>query len=463
MSRLQWPGLGLILMTACSGPVEAPPQADPATRVLLIGIDGAGWDEMLPLLAAGELPHLDALAQSGFSARLTTMAPALSPVIWTTIATGKSPRQHGIRGFLARDAASGGRYPVTSNLRRTSAIWNILSEAGVEVGVVGWWVTWPAEEVNGWMISPYSAPGQTTWKGSVYAEGREDQTWPRDYLRQIAGEIERGVQGAMEEFGELFPVPEGMELPDYLRAFLKDTKWVHVSDRIFRDVALKVLRDRQPGFLAVYLGGVDVTGHRFWRFTRPGEGEWERTAEQVRVFRHCLENYYRWVDEAVGRLVAAAPAGTTTVVVSDHGMELRANRKGRPPTPQNLFPEEISGGHVRGPDGILIVSGPRAARNFHPDLWREESNLPRLGSPERPAVIDVTPSLLYLFGLPVGRDMEGRVLTEMLDGGAEAPPIDFVATWDDPGRYGGESTPIQSPRMDEVMKRLEGLGYIDND
>ena len=69
------------------------------------------------------------------------------------------------------------------------------------MGVVGWWVTWPAEQVNGWMVSPYSAPGQTTWKGTVYATGGSGQTWPEDYMEQIRHEIEVGEAGAPDEFG----------------------------------------------------------------------------------------------------------------------------------------------------------------------------------------------------------------------------------------------------------------------
>ena len=451
------------LAAGCADPAPLVPRADPEVRVLLIGIDGASWEEMLPLLQAGDLPHLEGLMRDGYSAQLTTMAPALSPVIWTTIATGKSPRKHGIRGFLAQDPATGRRLPVTSNLRRTSALWNMLGDAGVPVGVIGWWVTWPAEEVNGWMVSPYSAPGQTTWKGTVYGDGRAGQTWPEEYMEQIRDEIEAGVEGAAEEFQQLFPVPAGMELPDYLRAFLADTRWVHISDRIFRDVGLKMIGEEQPRFMAVYFGGVDVTGHRFWRFAHPDQGDWQRTEAQIAVFGRSLDASYRWIDEAVGRLVAAAPPGTTVMVVSDHGMELGSRKKDRPPTPHNLFPEEISGGHVKGPAGILIVSGPRAARNFTPAFWRAGRDLPRLGTASHPAVVDLTPSLLYLFGLPVGRDMEGAVLAELFAAGPDVPPVTFVATWDDPARERARTAPIESPRLDEVMKRLEGLGYIDSD
>ncbi|MFQ5719160.1 MAG: alkaline phosphatase family protein [Acidobacteriota bacterium] len=455
--------LGLLALAGCGEAAPPVPAADPGMRVLLIGVDGASWEQMMPLLRAGEMPRLEAVMRDGFAARLTTMEPALSPVIWTTIATGKSPRKHGIHGFLAPDPAAGKRLPVTSNLRRTSAIWNMLGSAGVPVGVVGWWVTWPAEPVNGWMVSPYSAPGQTTWKGTVYTDGRADQTWPRDYGKEIRAEIETGVNGAADEFHRLFPIPEGTELPDYLKAFVADTRWVHISDRIFREVGVKMLRDQGPRFTAVYFGGVDVTGHRFWRFAHPDEGHWERTPEQIRIFSGALDEYYRWTDAAIGRLVDAAPPGTTVLIVSDHGMELRRGQKDRPPTPQNLYPEEISGGHSKGPDGILIAAGPGIARNFFAGFWPEGSAMPRLGSRSHPAVVDLAPTLLALFGLPAGADMDGGVLQPVLDDPPSPPDPARIPTWDALTPARPEAIPMESPRMDEVLKRLEGLGYIDGD
>jgi predicted AlkP superfamily pyrophosphatase or phosphodiesterase len=410
-------------------------------------------------MAAGELPNFTALARNGYAAHLTTFTPALSPVVWTSIATGKAPAKHGIHGFLARDPVTGEGFPVTSNMRRTGALWNILGEAGVDVGVVGWWLTWPAEEVNGWMVSPYAAPGQTTWKGTIYAEGREDQTWPPDLLPRIAPEIEAGVEQAGRSFRRLFPVPEETDLPEYLRAFLKDSLWVHVSDVVFLNAGLKILEEERPRFMAVYLGGVDVTGHRFYRFSHPDEGAWETTPGQRELFGPALADSYRWADEAVGRLLAAAGPETTVLVVSDHGMDPVEDRD-RPATEWNLYPHEISGGHTGGPPGILLISGPQAARNFDPGWWNGGETLPVLGSPSHPAVVDITPSVLHLFGLPVGKDMDGRVLRELLSPELAARATRWVDSWDDPSKL-PDPGPISSPRMDEVKDRLKGLGYID--
>src|SRR6185295_2234345 len=124
-----------------------------AAPVVLIGLDGADWNIIDPLIAAGKMPNLAALIERGSRGRLLTLSPTLSPVIWTTIATGVKPERHGIVDFTAINKDTGAAVPVTSNLRRVPALWNILSDAGRTVGFVGWWASFPAEKVNGYIVS----------------------------------------------------------------------------------------------------------------------------------------------------------------------------------------------------------------------------------------------------------------------------------------------------------------------
>jgi len=92
--------------------------------------------------------------QEGSCGILRSEVPRRSPAIWTTIVTGKNRREHGIDDFIVHlGEGAEGSVPVTSNIRRVKALWNILTENGVSVGVVNWWATWPAEEVDGFIIS----------------------------------------------------------------------------------------------------------------------------------------------------------------------------------------------------------------------------------------------------------------------------------------------------------------------
>mgnify|MGYP001333022098 CR=1 FL=1 len=69
-------------------------------RVLLIGWDAADWKVINPLLERGELPALQRFMDEGAWGNLATLHPILSPMLWTSIATGKRPQKHGIHGFI---------------------------------------------------------------------------------------------------------------------------------------------------------------------------------------------------------------------------------------------------------------------------------------------------------------------------------------------------------------------------
>src|SRR6185369_7212427 len=137
--------VALVLLLGCG---ERPT----GDRVLLVGIDAATWDVIRPLMAAGRLPTISKLVQTGYSAPLESMDPTISPALWTAIATGHPPAENGITGFLA-PGPDGREIPVTSNVRRREALWTIAGRHARTVNVVGWYVTWPVEPVKGVMVS----------------------------------------------------------------------------------------------------------------------------------------------------------------------------------------------------------------------------------------------------------------------------------------------------------------------
>ena len=111
-------------------------------RVLLVGIDGAAPRIVRSLLKQGRLPHLARIAEGGVYRRLLSFKPLLSPRIWTSVATGKAPQKHGIGGFIRHDD-NARIHLMASSDRKTHAIWNIVSDAGLEVAVVNWQVSHP--------------------------------------------------------------------------------------------------------------------------------------------------------------------------------------------------------------------------------------------------------------------------------------------------------------------------------
>ena len=157
--------------------VSAPTAETTGLRILLIGLDGADWDTLGPLIAAGRMPNVKSLVDHGAYGPLRSYDPMISPLLWTTIVTGVGPDAHGVADFQAIDEATGRRVPITSRFRKVKAAWDILSESGKSSGFVAWWASYPAEKVNGFQVSNLvvfqtlrpRAPGSTAPTGTLSA------------------------------------------------------------------------------------------------------------------------------------------------------------------------------------------------------------------------------------------------------------------------------------------------------
>ena len=95
----------------------------PAKKVLFIGWDGADWQMINPLMDAGKMPNLNRLVNQGVMGNVSTLSPTLSPILWTSIATGKRPYDHGIYGFTEPTPEGHAIQPVTNLSRKTKAVW----------------------------------------------------------------------------------------------------------------------------------------------------------------------------------------------------------------------------------------------------------------------------------------------------------------------------------------------------
>ena len=157
-------------------------------KVLFIGWDAADWKAIHPLMDAGRMPHLQRLVETGAMGRVATLQPPLSPMLWTSIATGKRPFKHGIHGFSEPTPDGRSVQPITNLSRTSKAVWNILNQKGKCSVVVGWWPSHPAEPINrGVTVSdhyhkahrPLGPEGVAGWpllKGAVHPPELHDTT-----------------------------------------------------------------------------------------------------------------------------------------------------------------------------------------------------------------------------------------------------------------------------------------------
>ncbi len=461
--------LAALLCTCSREPAEGRADAMRAGAdeppLLLLAVDGLEWSVLLPLVQAGELPAIAAQMERGTFGALRSMVPTASPVIWTTIATGKGPRQHGITGFVySRPSAQGEELRVfTSGQRQTKAFWNILSDAGIPVDVIGWWVTYPAEPVLGLMVAqtnttaglqPDDAPALL--KGSLQA-GVEGQVFPRereDEVLAILGAVDEELPEIVARLcGQPTATPGEVE-----RILWEETRWSLRADETYLRVAEQRLREPPAVVTAVYLGAPDVIGHRFWRHAHPAQFESPPAPEQVEAFGGLLAAAYRRVDRALAALLERMPEETRVLIVSDHGMHA-CNRDAlfSPGAPR---PELLSGDHLDAPPGVLIAAGsgfgaggPERQAIGAFDLESLES----VGS-----VLDVLPTLLVLLGLPVGEDMDGGPMPGVLDPQLlTARPPRSVPTHDTPQWLREhEAFRVDSRDLEERLEQLRALGYV---
>ena len=237
----------------------------PISPVLLVGIDGATFDRIDSLAAQGKLPTLSGLMANGVRSRLRTLRPTISPAIWTTIATGKLPPQHGILKF---DGAPGSTLKTlpTSQMRRVRAFWNILSEHERSVGVIGWWATWPAEPVNGYIVSD-----RATYSRMEATTEKEQQNPFRVYPSDLASEIHSFIYAPSDidtrDIQKFVAVSdsEAEELVgsmDYRHGrFQPEFRYTYQSDRSIAAITLHLLENHPTDVTAAVFYGVDVMSH----------------------------------------------------------------------------------------------------------------------------------------------------------------------------------------------------------
>jgi predicted AlkP superfamily phosphohydrolase/phosphomutase len=417
---------------------------DGTPRIVLIGVDGLDWDRVNEYADRGLMPTMARLREEGASGMLRSIPPFVSPTIWTSIATGKVQEKHGISDFLVNKPQPGDTGPTTSNMRKVKAIWQILSAAERTVGVIGWLVTYPADVVNGYLISSHATlalvmdsdkrpPNQTD-------EWLNEGVHPRGLWTEVVDNMytEADVSdSALESF-----IGTSAE-----QAFERDRMRTAALARFYAaDVsALTLARhfsDSMPAdFTTVYLRGSDITSHFFWRYMEPESWNKKLSQEELEMFGSVIERYYSFTDSIVGELIDTLAADDTVVMIcSDHGFAGHRGYRG--------FEGEVAKGvEMHRMDGIVFIDGPGIARRR---------------SIEGATILDVTPTLLVLSGLPVARDMDGRPLTEAVTQSfLDKYPVQYIETYELGTGEAVDRTPVESPIDDEIKEMLRSLGYVD--
>ena len=405
-----------------------------ARKLLFIGWDGADWQMINPLLDAGLMPNLNRLVNQGVMGNVTTLTPTLSPILWTSIATGKRPFKHGIHGFTEPDPHGGGIRPITAIARKTKAIWNILGQNGRKCNVVSWWPSHPAEPITGVMVSnhyqravaPYGKPWPVR-PGTIH---------PDRLVRNLT-ELRTHPQELDPRLIQRF-VPRLADIDQEKDQRIETMARLIAESITVKDAACALMHHEPWDFSAVYFDSIDRFCHFFMPY-HPPRLPWVDPTDFER-YRHVVEQGYQLLDLHLGHLLEVAGEDTTVVLVSDHGFHSGSLRPG------SALHHMSRPASLHRSQGIFVIKGTGI---------KKDEILHGAG------LLDLVPTVLTLFGLPTGLDMDGVPLVNVF----ETPPeLQTVPSWDEvPGDDGRHPKDL---RMDptearEGINQLVALGYID--
>lgn len=415
--------------------------------ILFIGLDGADWNQLDPLLARGALPHLARLRGASAWGALESETPALSPLLWTSMLTGVSPIEHGILDFSRFAPGTGLREPIGSEDRRAPAIWNALTWAGKRVGVLGLWATHPAERVDGVMVSDrlfgFLNVEAGPPAGAIFPEAQA--AWAR--ARLAAVEAETGF-AALHDYLPWLTEAEYRARSGAARAYdhpVSALRRILVETRLYAGLAESLLADSPALDLTlVYLQGTDSIGHVFAPFAPPRQPA--VSPEDFARFSGVSERYFREIDALLGRLLALADrSGSSVVVASDHGFFWAEGRPERWASSDN-----------------------RTAARWHRNqgIWLVRAAGIQPGRSADGRLRQLFPTLLALAGLPAPTGAEAKPLGDLPP--PSVPAFDYSRVYRElaarkpapPRPTARTADTADSLEATEAIAKLQALGYI---
>jgi predicted AlkP superfamily phosphohydrolase/phosphomutase/tetratricopeptide (TPR) repeat protein len=406
-----------------------------AKKVLVIGWDAADWKIINPLLDAGQLPTLKKLIDNGAMGNIATLDPPLSPILWTSIGTGKTADKHGILNFIEPEPDTNELRPVSVTSRKVKAIWNILTQQGYKTHLVGWWPSHPAEPINGVCVSnlfqKISPKPDKEWKmpkGAVHPEKlAETLEEYRVDLKEITGDI-------------LLPFVPHLQKVDQEKDKSLHNIAGHIAEASSVHAAATWIMENEPDwdFMGVYFDTIDHFCHGFMKYHPPRMNGIPE--EYFDLYKDVINGAYRFSDMMLERLLQLAGPEATVILLSDHGFHSDHLR------PKKLPKEPIAPALEHSPYGIICMGGPgiiKDERIFGATL------------------LDITPTILALFGLPIGKDMDGKPLLQAFN---ERIQPEYIESWEAvEGNCGMHPKDMQLDpwAAREAMEQLIELGYVE--
>ena len=385
------------VLLAAPGVAKAQQQvAAKKPRVIMLGVNGAEWDIIKPLLVRGEMPNLAWVISRGVSGKLRTISAPNCPKIYSIFETSRPPEENGITGFKVNGKTA------VSTLLKAPPLWSLLSDAGISVGMANVPATFPAPPVNGYLITGMLTHGKGCEDGMLCSPKlSEVQDGDAVFPKALAGEIKSALGDIPID---CLRMPGAAELrgreAETVNSWLANVSQIRAQQQRLFDY---LLTNHPTDFTFFVQSCEDRVGH--WLYPiQPYNAGYNPSIHTLRV--DAFPNQYREFDKVLGTILKHVDTDTTLIILSDHGIKpLReiesheAHRDHAGTTPVIAKHDFEDGDDV---PGLFVAMGPGIKRGE------------RIMGLEM-SVFDITPTILHLYGIAPPPQMRGRVLTETLE------------------------------------------------
>lgn len=397
-------GVGMI----CSpvwGQMRSESHAKP--RVIVLGVNGAEWDIIRPLLVRGEMPNLARVIEQGVSGKLRTISAPNCPKIYSIFETSTPPEENGITGFVVQGSTA------NTNMLKTRPLWSLLSQSGVTVGMANVPATFPVKPVNGYMVSGMLTRG-TNCENGLLCSPKLSEVHGGDavYPRSMVAELEANVGDFLIDCARM---PAAQDLLGREEGVVHE--WLAQVSRT-REQQMRLfdylLATHPTDFTFLVQSCEDRVGH--WLYPiQPHNVGYNARLHTIQV--EAFPNQYRALDRVLGTILRHVDGNTTLLIISDHGikplreMESHEAHKDHAGTTPIIAKHDFEDGD--DVPGVFVAMGPGIKRGARV-----------MGL--RMSVFDIAPTILHLYSIPAPKQMKGRVLNEIFESTAERAKVASV-------------------------------------
>jgi len=380
-------------------------QAKP--RVIVLGVNGAEWDIIRPLLVRGEMPNLARVIKRGVSGKLRTVSAPNCPKVYSVLETSTPPEENGITGFIVHGTTA------NTSMLRSEPLWSLLSKSGATVGMANVPATFPVRPVNGYMISGMLTRGRNCEDGLLCSPKlSEVRGGDAVYPRAMAAELEANVGDFLIDCARM---PTAKDLLGHELAVVYE--WLaRVSETREQQRKLfdYLLTSHPTDFTFLVQSCEDRVGH--WLYPiQPYNVGYNPKLHTIKV--DAFPNQYRALDKVLGTILKHVDENTTLLIISDHGIKPLREQEAHEAHMDHAGTTPIIAKHdfEDGDDvpGLFVAMGPGIRKGVRV-----------MGLPM--SVFDIAPTILHIYGIPAPKQMRGRVLTEIFERTTEGPEVTSV-------------------------------------